>query len=215
MSNVSGTKQRQIKAAVAEVVGAKLATLDGEAGDRLLGKLDLLRECIKSPITNIIDELSRDIPPKLKLVNAGIELGAVESHDPQAFYQTRKGLYVWPEFKSRVLSSAKPVSNLSALSLNSYELTENMYDKDIKAELPAGHVFEDPSELCARIEQMISKQPNGEEGDLLNNGYANLFDLPGYVVDVHWDGDYREWYVYAWELDDDRWHAGCRVFSRN
>lgn len=173
--NISGNKQRQIKSVFDGIVSDRLATLDGDAGDRLLGKLALLRERVEPAILAAIEEFSRLVPPKLRLVNSDISLGPVESHDPAAFYQTRKGLYVWPEFVSRVLASAKPVTNLDPLSLSSYDLTERMYDTAIKEELPENYVFEDSSELCALIEQMISKQPNGEEGDLLNNGYANLF----------------------------------------
>lgn len=39
--------------------------------------------------------------------------------------------------------------------------------------------------------------------------------IPGYVVNVNWNGDNRKWNVNAWKLDDDDWNAGNRVFSRN
>lgn len=150
----------------------------------------------------------------LKLVSDSVQLDAVAAHNPQEFFKTRKDLWVSDEFKSRVLSKAKPVENLDPVTLSSHELTKNTYDRDITPGLGENYIF-DESEVCARIEQLVSKQPNGEAGDLLNNGYANLFYVAGYVVDVRWYGDGREWSVRAWELDDDYWSAGSRVFSRN
>lgn len=151
----------------------------------------------------------------LRPVEGSIELGPVKSHDPAQFYRTRSGLHVWPEFNSPVLSRARKVESLEATSLQAFDLTKSLYDRDIKALLPENHVFHDESELCARIEQMVSKQPNGEKGNLLANGYANLFYLPGCVVSVIWSADDRKWNVYAWKLDGGYRYAGCRVFSRN
>lgn len=188
--------------------------LSKEGAQRVLASSDFVGR-IHAATVLALAELSREIPPKLKLLNSNIELPAVAGHDPHTFFQTRKGLYVWDGFRSRVLSLAKPVSGLGPLSLSSYDLTENLYDRDIKAELPANHVFTDASVLCARIAQLISKQPNGEKGDLLNNGYANLFYLPDCVVDVYWGSVRQGWYVYAWKLDDRHWYAGRRAFSGN
>jgi len=73
-------------------------------------------------------------------------------------------------------------------------------------------------ELCARIAQMIEKQPNGAKGDLLeNNSDWNIFYVTyvsGYVVSVHWDSGHGEWHVNAWRVGGFDWKAGYRVFSR-
>ena len=39
--------------------------------------------------------------------------------------------------------------------------------------------------------------------------------VAGYVVNVNWNSDNRKWNVNAWNLDDDNWNAGNRVFARN
>ena len=153
-------------------------------------------------------------PSLLKLVSDSIQLDAVASHNPQDFFKTRKGLWISDEFKSRILTKAKPVENLDPLTLVSRELTKNTYDKEITPELGENYIF-DESEVCARIASMIDKQPGGIAGDLLNNGYANLFYVAGYVVRVYWNGGDRRWDVYAWRLDDAYWGAGRRAFSRN
>ncbi len=156
---------------------------------------------------------ARQKPSVLKLINADLQLDAIASYDPKEL-TTRKGLWVSDEFISRVRSKAKPVENFGPLSLNSRELVKNAYDREITPELGGSYTF-DESELCARIEQMIAKQSNGEEGDLLNNSYANIFYLAGCVVSVSWNEGNGEWGVDAWGLGGGDWGAGLRVFSRN
>ena len=135
-----------------------------------------------------------------------------KSHDPKAFYQTRDGLYVWDDFRYRIVANATPMPEGASFKLDHALLTKNMLDREIEAALPANHLF-DESTLCAIIAAMISEQPNGKEGKLLNNGYANLFYTSSTVVHVHWGADYREWYVHTWERGDRGWRAGRRVFS--
>ena len=81
-----------------------------------------------------------------------------------------------------------------------------------------GEIF--ASRLEAALEQafnagLIAKQPNGEEGALVNNGFANLFYTDSCVVGVFWDAVYRKWSVDAWQRDDNRWNARNQVVSRN
>lgn len=186
-------------------------------GDLNLGQVEALvnklggMDGVKRVLAGTVEVVVKSI---LALVNGGVQFDAVDSHDPQAFYQTRTGLWVSDEFRSRILSKAKPVKKLAAAVGKSYDLTQNAYDREITPGLPEGYSF-DESEVCASIATMIQKQPKGEAGDLLNNGYANLFYVAGYVVDVYWNADRREWNVHAWELDDAYWNAGHRVFSRN
>lgn len=214
-SNIPGTKQRQIKAAVAEIVGTKLATLDAAAGDRLIGKLAELAAQVGPGIIAAIDQLSALPPVVLKLVNASVQLDPVASYDPKGF-KTRKGLWVSEEFHRHVGSKAKQVQDLPAITLTSGDLVKNAYDREIKADpvMPANHVFESESDFVAYLDQMISKQPGGEEGDLNNQGYWNIFYVAGYVVFVRWHGG-QEWHVRAWKLDGALWYAGYRAFSRN
>jgi hypothetical protein len=71
------------------------------------------------------------------------------------------------------------------------------------------------------IWELLKRQPNGESGTLLANGYANIFyvrDARGalWAVSVDWNADYGYWVVYADSVDSpDRWFVGNQVVSCN
>lgn len=215
-SNIPGTKQRQIKAAIAEIVGTKLAKLDAAAGDRLIAKLTVFGEHVGPGLIAAIDQFSALPPVVLKLVNASVQLDTIAYYDPKGF-KTRKGLWVSDDFHRGVGSKAKSVNDLPAITLTSGDLVKKAYDRDIKADpvMPANHVFESESEFVAYLDQMISKQPNGEEGDLNSQGYWNIFYVAGCVVNVRWRSGSREWDVDTWELDKGFWATSHRAFARN
>ena len=140
-----------------------------------------------------------------------------EPFNPHVVFQTREGLWVSPQFTDRILSVVRDVAKReSATSLQSFTLVKDALDTQIRAGLPENHLVE-PWQIAA----LITKQPKGEEGDLLTNGYANLFYVKGkaeqvFVVHVHWFAGNREWYVNAWKLvENDRWYSGHRLFSCN
>ncbi|MFA6414571.1 MAG: hypothetical protein WC217_00965 [Candidatus Paceibacterota bacterium] len=188
----------------------KYATLDLGTIEAVFNKLGGL-EGAKRFLSGTAEVVLKSI---LSLVNGKIASDAIKTFDPYVFYEVRDGLWIGDFFRDNVLAKAASVKNLPATTLKSFELTKNAYDRDITACLPQNYEF-DISEALARIAQIIEQQPNGKEGDLLNNGYANLFYVPGYVVRVSWGADCRSWGVGAWERDDDGWSAGFRVFVRN
>ena len=71
----------------------------------------------------------------------------------------------------------------------------------------------------AEIYAMMERQPNGEAGDLMNNGCANIFyvcDINGTLrtVNVYWL--VNGWYVRAyWVQSPFGWPVGRMVFCRN
>ena len=99
---------------------------------------------------------------------------------------------------------------------------ELCYAKLKKASIDAPILAElgDRAEITlASIWELLKKQPKGESGKLLTNGYANIFYVRDakrvfWVVDVYW-------YCGGWGVDADsvedpgEWHAGGPVFSRN
>lgn len=130
--------------------------------------------------------------------------------DPKEFYQNRKGLYVWSGFKDRIVAKAEAVK--AEFRLRSFTLKEDANDAKIESALPEKHIFSE-SDAAAIVADLIEKQPNGEEGVLLNDGNWNLFYTPGCVVLVHWSSFRGGWSVSAWGRDEDGWRAGERIFS--
>lgn len=147
----------------------------------------------------------------LKIVKEKIEVKILKKYNPQEFLKTRKGLYVWSSFPSNVSDKAKAITK-TTLKISSFDLITRSYDKDIEKELPKKHIFTE-TDVCAVIAGLIEKQSKGEEGVLLNNGYANIFYTKSHVVLVYWNSGGGEWYVRGWDRGDGSWSGGRRVFS--
>jgi len=135
-----------------------------------------------------------------------------ERHDPDVFYRTCSGLHVWDDFRSRIVAKARPSEVGATFKIESFELRQDLTDAEIEAALPKRHLF-DETQVCAIIAGLIAKQPNGEEGPLINNGYASLFYMSSYVAHVRWRrAGSRRWSVHAWLCGGDGWNAGNQVF---
>jgi hypothetical protein len=143
----------------------------------------------------------------LKLKQKDIAV-TTKAHDPKKFFVDRKGLYVWSSFVDNIVAKAK-TKEVADLALTSYNLEESALDEKIEATFTKGHLFSE-TDVCAVIASLIEQQPNGEEGVLLTNGYANIFYTKSHVVRVRWFGS--DWDVYGW-CRFGEWLAGCRVFS--
>lgn len=146
-----------------------------------------------------------------------ITLPATQGVDPNQYFQTRKGLYVWQEFSERIVSVATQ-TELSEITLQAFNLVKSANDTEIRSELPEDHVF-GAEELCGYLPELLARQPNGEEDDLLTNSYANIFYVRGksgavFAVNVGWRSFFRSWDVGAFRLGDVRWDEGNRVVSR-
>ncbi len=146
----------------------------------------------------------------LEAIEKKVALTVSAAFDPQEYYQNRDGLYVWSAFKERTLAKAKKVKEGAKFAVSSFKLLKYATDETIENALPKKHLFSE-SDVCAIIAELIAKQPKGEEGILIANGYANLFYTSAFVVCVGWGGG--EWDVYAWGRDDGEWRGGRRVFS--
>ena len=154
----------------------------------------------------------------LTLIQDGIMI-AVEAFSKSSFFSNGPKLYFWDNFKNWVLSEIPDVIPAFTGSVRKTQLTKNMYDSEIQAELGNPTAFS-VSEFAAIIKGLIAKQPKGEGGDLLNNGYANIFyvqlaNRTVFAVGVRCCGGDREWRFSAFSLAGDRWLDGLCVFSRS
>ena len=120
-------------------------------------------------------------------------------------------------FEENFLSGNSKIEEpLSEQELRYGNLTKNSVDGPIIDEL-GGKVKAETT--LTELHDLLKKQGNGEEGDLLTNRYANIFYIRGTfgvlrAVLVSWYND--GWYVNAYSVESSvDWLAGFRVFSRN
>jgi len=130
-------------------------------------------------------------------------------YDPNASLVTRQGVYARDGFIDRVCKQAA-AGPIGELTLPYGELEYDATIAKIVADSGREHT---PLAACYAIDTMTRRQPNGELGDLANDGKANLFPIiGGPVVYVHWHSGRREWFVRDWLLDDYHWSRGYRAF---
>ncbi len=180
-------------------------------------------------VLDIVNQLRNEDSAKVRMVLgqalASMRTGlnsedAVNLFNPPEYFVTRDSLWVSSEFTSRILSAHNKSTEKRGLEgMSHFDLPKNMYDKDIIKEYLGGeeetrkHAF-----TPDQVADQIDKQKDGGEGELLNNGYANIFYVIGkgevlFAVYVDWDRDGHRWGVSAYGLDvDGSWLAGYRLF---
>lgn len=155
------------------------------------------------------------------LQHAGtVVLGGGESFTTRDFFTKGEkngvtNFWFSDEFKSKILAVASAIINPVAITLEKCKLSKDMYDSAIMIELGNPPAFSVDSCL-AYLKELISKQPKGEIGELLTNGYSNIFYVKledrVVVVGARW-GD-GEWDLYCREFDGyGEWDADDQVFS--
>jgi hypothetical protein len=124
---------------------------------------------------------------------------------------------VWDNFTSWFLSGdSKTEDPISEQTLRYHKLRESSVNGPIIAELGGAEKSET---TLSEMFSLMEKQGKGEDGVLLNSGYANIFyirDQNGVLraVCVSWDGG--GWNVDAGSVESPfRWSDGRHVFSRN
>ena len=148
-------------------------------------------------------------------VNAPATENLFESH---VYFKTRQGLWVADSFNNRILSKVGQTPHRGNEGVTSSILVRNMSDQEIIDELLGG--MEEARKHSFTLDQiatMLDLQSNGEDGDLLNNGYANIFYILVnevlYALYVDWKSDNLNWRVSLWHLgENSRWRACGRVF---
>ncbi len=120
--------------------------------------------------------------------------------------------YLNPDFQVNFLT--KMEENVEACDLYAYRLTKDSLDEDIKVSL--GGTL--PETAMAHLLAMIHQQADGQKGNLLVDGKANIFYCRGangglWAVRVcRYSGGWR---VYAYSVTSpNRWSAGYQVFAR-
>lgn len=141
-----------------------------------------------------------------------VSITTLPEFEPKKYFQNREGLYVWSDFNDRIVAKTQSVEGQKDYALTSFTLKKAATDEEIEGASPSDHLFSE-TDVCSVIAALIDKQPKGKEGTLLNNGYANLFYTPEFVVGVIWDAGDGGWRVFTWRRRGDGWAGGLRVFS--
>ena len=131
---------------------------------------------------------------------------------------TNPKYYIWENFQKWILNKASDFIPEFKGTVKSLKLTKSMKDSEILAEIGESNIFS-IDEACAIFKALTERQPNGEAGNLLNNGYANIIYVrldektvvPAHVV---WDSDDREWHLLACSFGSSSWGAGRSVLVR-
>ncbi len=143
-----------------------------------------------------------------------VSVALTKPHNPEAFYQKRAGLNVYPDYHRRIVQRANPTRAASPVTLQRFVLDRDSRDEDIEAGFGPSREFTE-TEVCWIVAEMIGKQEGGATGELNNSGDTNLFYTPPCVVHVHWHTAALWWTVRTWRRGDFVWSKGDFAFFRN
>ena len=206
-----------------------MATIGTLPGDRLAGLLiDQIEKIRKGALT--LDELALFVQRKnpfelrvevrlklLELVTSvfvpSVEWFAAAEHFKVETRKAKVKIVVLAEnFRNNFLEMIE--ENLPAGALRVHKLLKSSVDKLIIAELGEHDTY------LADLWMMLEKQPNGEEGSLLVNGWSNIFYIKSknsqlWAVYAYWNATDGGWYVRANSVTSPyEWDAGYQVVSR-
>jgi hypothetical protein len=183
-------------------------TIDKDGAQLVIERGDELKAALEQAIVDILRRLGSRYPVLtetrlLKPVRTAAVPVKDKPFDASEFFRNRPGLYVWDSFLERFDLGVRSVESAPERLYVASLLKEDAYDRDIRRELPENHLS-----TLEDVAGFIKAQPDGKEGFLLNNGYANIFYVEGkngevFVVSVSWSSGSREWDVLDWSLGGD------------
>lgn len=172
----------------------------------------------------LMGKLVKSEHPKMKLTNPYVvATGLAGEFNPQRYFTENKNVKYWKSdnFNKHVLNPAKIISNLPRMNFSKHQFIKTIYDKEIMEYFQISEItgLMSREEILWIISSLTNKQPKGEAGALLNDGYATII---GYmlcddgvvrVFSVYWDSGDARWGCYCRDLDG--WNAGSEILSRN
>ena len=143
------------------------------------------------------------------------------SHDPNAFFRSRGGMFVGHDFRARIVVAASPVRhNGPPVQMSCASLVDLWTSgRELLTLCPSG-VFH-ATEFCTLLAVALESQSGGQNGHL-STERPNLFLVEGvcnrvYIVRASWRVEARkgqgEWVVNAETLEK-VFGANCKFFSR-
>ncbi len=186
--------------------------------DALKDKKDLIPQMAEK-IADLIVGASKFALKHLQLITDQIPISIQPFQRDSFFKNGPVKLYIWDSFRDRILKAIPNLVPAFQGNLQSTQLSKDMRDSEILEELGHPKPFS-LLEFSSILSYLLMKQPEGEEGKLLVNGYATIFyveleDGRVVAVDARWGDDDRAWILDAYVLDGAFWREGYRVFSRS
>jgi hypothetical protein len=156
----------------------------------------------------------------LKLIADGIMI-VTEPFTKEPFF-TKNGpvkFYFWDYFKDLILTEIPESVPVFRGAIIKTQLTKATSDSTILDELGNPVPFT-VSEFAAIIHTLLMRQPDGEDGTLLADSYANVFyvkraDERMIMVAVNWLSNIHRWGCGVRDLNYNDWGEGHCVFSRS
>jgi len=191
-----------------------------EAGINKIGGEDAFMRLLSGEL-NIVPAKPADPKKLLELVTT-VSVAACEKFVAKEHFKVDTGrkakvkiAFLWDNFSKHFLP--KTEEGVLAGEIKVHKLLQSSLDAPIMTELGDPRSY---STTLADLWGMLEKQPNGEEGALLVNGYANILyihDTEGnlWAVYAYWVSGFGGWCVNAGSVGDpDGWSAGIQVLSR-
>ncbi len=191
-----------------------------EAGINKIGGEDAFMRLLAGEL-NVVPAKPAD-PKKLLEALTTVSVAACEKFVAKEHFKVDTGrkakvkiAFLWDNFSKHFLP--KTEEGVLAGEIKVHKLLQSSLDAPIMTELGDPTSY---STTLADMWAMLEKQPNGEEGALLVNGYANIFyihDIEGnlWAVSADWFADRGGWRVGAYSVErPGRWVDGIQVLSR-
>lgn len=191
-----------------------------EAGINKIGGEDAFMRLLAGEL-NIVPAKPSDPKKLLELVTT-VSVAACEKFVAKEHFKvdtSRKAkvkiAFLWDNFSKHFLPKTEEGVLAGEIKVN--KLLQSSLDAPIMTELGDPRSY---STTLADLWALLEKQPNGEEGALLVNGYANtlyIHDTEGnlWAVFASWYAAYGGWYVEALSVGrPGRWVDGIQVLSR-
>lgn len=137
--------------------------------------------------------------------------------EPVEYYKEDPGLAVFDGFGQggHLINQAKPLKAGTTFQLNIHDI-DSSPEEDVSGLFIESLLGEscrfDPATICGVYAAMMSEQPTGGVGNLLNDGRVNIAFTTMSVACVYRDIQASLYKAYTWQRDGS-WPHGFRVFS--
>jgi len=163
-------------------------------------------------------QVQKAAPDLLQLITT-VTIPAIKTFSPEGRFQVgeRDGVKIgWVGDNAKRLMRGMVEEAVEQTTLRIHTLKEPSSDGPIIAELGGEEVI---TTTWGQMYEMMRRQGHGQEGNLLTNGYANIFYIKCsdgiWAVCCRWRSRYADWRVGANPVTFPlRWGAGCQVASR-